>query len=71
MRNLEAGVEGVAECFRPLLDDRAGTEAMAILRRDFLDHDGIGPRRAVLKSGIFVARLLNMTKNWQNIDISC
>lgn len=45
VRNFGSGVEDVAECLRPLVDDPAGAEAMALLRRDFLDHSGVGPRR--------------------------
>lgn len=45
VRNFGSGVEDIAECLRPLLNDPAGSDAMAILRRDFLDHNGLGPRR--------------------------
>ncbi|MCC6590784.1 MAG: hypothetical protein IT168_29105, partial [Bryobacterales bacterium] len=45
VRNFGSGVEDVAANLRPLLIDRAAAEAMAVLRRDFLDHDSIGPRR--------------------------
>jgi hypothetical protein len=45
VRNYGAGVKDIAECLRPLLDDPAGSEAIALLRRDFLDHNGVGPRR--------------------------
>lgn len=45
VRNFGSGIEDIAECLRPLLDDPAGSDAMAILRRDFLDHNGLGPRR--------------------------
>jgi len=45
VRNYGAGVEDIADCLRPLLDDPAGSEAIALLRRDFLDHNGVGPRR--------------------------
>lgn len=45
VRNFGSGIEDIAECLRPLLNDPAGSEAMAILRRDFLDHNGLGPRR--------------------------
>lgn len=45
VRNYGSGVQDTADCLRPLLEDPAGSEAMAILRRDFLDHNGVGPRR--------------------------
>ncbi|MCK4415301.1 MAG: hypothetical protein KAY32_17340 [Candidatus Eisenbacteria sp.] len=45
VRNFGSGVEDVAACLRPLLADRAVSEAITILRRDFLDHNGVGPRR--------------------------
>ena len=45
VRNYGAGVEDVAACLRPLLGDSAATEAIGILRRDFLDHGGVGARR--------------------------
>lgn len=45
VRNFGSGVEDVAANLRPLLIDRAAAEAMAVLRRDFLDHDSIGPMR--------------------------
>ena len=45
VRNYGSGVQDTADSLRPLLEDPAGREAMAILRRDFLDHNGVGPRR--------------------------
>ncbi len=45
VRNFGSGVEDVAACLKPLLADPAASQAIAIIRRDFLDHDGIGPRR--------------------------
>jgi len=45
VRNFGSGIEDIVECLRPLLDDPAGSDAVAILRRDFLDHNGLGPRR--------------------------
>ncbi|PJA74179.1 hypothetical protein CO151_10570 [bacterium CG_4_9_14_3_um_filter_65_15] len=45
VRNFGSGIEDVAACLRPLLEDSAGVDAVAILRRDFLDHNGLGPRR--------------------------
>jgi len=45
VRNFGSEVEDIAVCLRPLLTDPKGSEAMDILRRDFLAHDGVGPRR--------------------------
>jgi hypothetical protein len=45
VRNFGSGIEDIAVCLRPLLEDPAGSDAIAILRRDFLDHNGLGPRR--------------------------
>ena len=45
VRNFGAGVEDVAACLRPLLRDDEATRALQVLRDDFLDHDGVGPRR--------------------------
>lgn len=45
VRNYGAGVEDVSECLRRLLEDKDASKAVAILERDFLDHDGLGPRR--------------------------
>lgn len=45
VRNYGSGIEGVAACLRLFRDDEAATQAIGILRRDFLDHNGIGPRR--------------------------
>lgn len=45
VRNFGAGVEDVAACLAPLLEDAAAAEAVGILRRDFLAHNGVGPRR--------------------------
>lgn len=45
VRNFGAGVADVAACLVPLLDDAAAAEAVSILRRDFLAHNGVGPRR--------------------------
>jgi hypothetical protein len=45
VRNFGSGVEDVAAHLRRLLVDRAAAEAIGVLRRDFLDHDGVGPRR--------------------------
>jgi len=45
VRNYGSGAEDVAACLRPLLSDGAASRAIAVLRRDFLDHNGLGPRR--------------------------
>ncbi|HKZ20355.1 MAG TPA: hypothetical protein VJQ57_09610 [Acidimicrobiia bacterium] len=45
IRNYGAGVKGLAAHLRPLLGDPAASESIEILRRDFLDHDAVGPRR--------------------------
>jgi hypothetical protein len=45
LRNFGSGVEDVAARLHPLLADIDGSRAMGILRRDFQDHHGIGPRR--------------------------
>lgn len=45
VRNFGAGVEDVAACLRPLLGDDEVQKAIQVLRDDFLDHDGVGPRR--------------------------
>jgi hypothetical protein len=45
LRNFGAGVADVAASLVPLLDDAAAAEAVSILRRDFLAHNGVGPPR--------------------------
>jgi hypothetical protein len=45
VRNFGAGVEDTASCLRPLLEDDEAKRAMQVLHDDFLDHDGLGPRR--------------------------
>ena len=45
IRNFGKGVEDVAACLRPLLFDPEARRALEVLRDDFLDHDGLGPRR--------------------------
>jgi hypothetical protein len=45
IRNFGEGVEDVAACLRPLLGSRDAQQALNILRDDFLNHDGVGPRR--------------------------
>ena len=45
IRNFGAGIEDVATCLQPLLVDAEAKKAIEVLRDDFLDYDGIGPRR--------------------------
>lgn len=45
VRNFAQGVEDVAVCLRPLLQDSDATKAIEILQGDFLDLDGLGPYR--------------------------
>lgn len=45
VRNYGGGVEDVAASLRPLLEDVEAKQAMEVLRTDFLDYDGTGPRR--------------------------
>jgi hypothetical protein len=45
IRNFGAGVEEVADAIRPLLGDGSSIQGIEILRRDFLDHYALGPRR--------------------------
>jgi hypothetical protein len=45
LRNYGKGVGDVAALLRPLLADESAQKALAHLREDFLDPDGIGPRR--------------------------
>ena len=45
IRNYGSGVDDVAARMRPLLADATAAEALDILRRDFLEHDAVGPRR--------------------------
>ena len=45
LRNYGVAVEDVARHLRPLLGEASTKEAIEIIRRDFLDHDGVGPRR--------------------------
>ena len=53
IRNFGVGVEEVADAIRPLLGDESSIQSIEILRRDFLDHDTLGPRRVAefLSSG--------------------
>jgi hypothetical protein len=48
IRNYGAGVDDVAARLRPLLADPAATKAFEVLRRDFLEHGAVGPRRVAL-----------------------
>ena len=45
IRNFGAGIGEVAACLQPLLADEEAKKAVQILHDDFLDHDGLGPRR--------------------------
>lgn len=45
IRNYGAGVDGVVAKLQPLLADAETQKALGILRRDFLDPEGVGPRR--------------------------
>jgi hypothetical protein len=45
VRNFGRGVADVAACFRPLVGDAEAQGALQVLRDDFLDHEGLGPRR--------------------------
>lgn len=40
------GVEDVARCLEPLVDDPCVQRALTIIREDFIEHDSLGPRRA-------------------------
>jgi hypothetical protein len=46
VRNYGRGVEDVAIRLRRLIREPEAAEALEILRRDFLDHGGVGPIRA-------------------------
>jgi len=45
LRNFGSGIEDVVACLAPLLSDDEAQHALQVLRDDFLDLDGIGPRR--------------------------
>ena len=45
LRNYGASLEDVVERLRLLLGDENTTRAIEILRRDFLNENGVGPRR--------------------------
>jgi len=45
VRNYGTGVEDVVEHLQPLLGDKDATKALEILKRDFLSHNNVGPRR--------------------------
>jgi len=45
VRNYGAGVEDVSDSLRPLLEEEDASKAVAILERDFLDRNGLGPWR--------------------------
>ncbi len=48
VRNYGTGVEEVAQGLAPLVGEPEATEALEILRRDFVEHDAVGPRRVAL-----------------------
>lgn len=48
IRNYGSGIEDVAARLRPLLTDSAAGKALDVLRRDFLEHEAVGPRRVAL-----------------------
>lgn len=45
VRNYGAGVHDVADKLRPLLGGADGDKAITVLKRDFVDVEGVGPRR--------------------------
>lgn len=45
VRNYGTGVTDVASRLQPLLGDSSTQQSLVYLREDFLDHEGIGPRR--------------------------
>jgi hypothetical protein len=45
VRNFGSGAEDIAACLRPLLVSPEAQRAVGVLKQDFLDHNGIGPRR--------------------------
>ena len=46
--NYGAGVEDVTARLRRLLPDPAAAKALEILRRDFVEHAAVGPRRVAM-----------------------
>lgn len=46
LRYYGSTLDDIADRLRPLLDDDATRFAVAILREDFTEHDGVGPQRA-------------------------
>ncbi len=52
IQNLDGGVKEIASRLKLFIDDSFTQEALKVLRRDFLDNDGVGPRRvAEFKKG--------------------
>jgi hypothetical protein len=45
IRNYGSGIDDVLKDLNPILDEQETQEALQILRRDFFDPDGVGPRR--------------------------
>ena len=48
LRNYGAGVKDVAARLKPILGDDYARQAIDILRRDFSDHEALGPRRVAM-----------------------
>ncbi|MFZ0426564.1 MAG: hypothetical protein WAO20_00485 [Acidobacteriota bacterium] len=48
VRHFGSGVDDVAARLRPLRDDACAREALELLEQDFLEHEGIGPRRVAV-----------------------
>lgn len=46
LRYYGSGIDDIAGRLRPLLNDADARSALDILREDFVEHDGVGPRRA-------------------------
>lgn len=45
VRNFGTGVEEIADLLRPILEDPDTKKAISVLRQDFTNHNGLGPRR--------------------------
>ena len=45
VRNFGTGVGEIADLLRPILDDSDTKNAISVLRKDFTNHNGLGPRR--------------------------
>ncbi len=51
IRNYGRGVEDVYDSLKPLLEEKEAREALAILQRDFVSIDAVGPRRVAAFRG--------------------